>query len=124
MRWGSRSPEARHRSWCPSTELDSGLAAGSGDSNRACGSARHVGRHWLAFVSLGLTRATGAVILLPMQIDPLVEWQRLTETYSKMYDDELLQLAVDSDDLTEQAKQVLSDEMRKRGLELPRAASP
>ena len=59
-----------------------------------------------------------------MQIDPLVEWQRLTETYSKMYDDELLQLAVDSDDLTEQAKQVLSDEMRKRGLELPRAASP
>jgi len=58
-----------------------------------------------------------------MQNDPLVEWQRLTETYSKMYDNELLGLAADSADLTEQARQVLSDEMRKRGLELPRAAS-
>jgi ribosomal protein L37AE/L43A len=57
-----------------------------------------------------------------MQNDPLVEWQRLTETYSTMYDDELLQLAADSDDLTEQARQVLSDEMRKRGLDLSRAA--
>ncbi len=56
-----------------------------------------------------------------MQIDPLVEWQRLTETYSKMYDDELLELAADSENLTEQARQVLSDEMRKRGLELRRA---
>ena len=36
-----------------------------------------------------------------MQNDPLVEWQRLTETYSKMYDGELLELAADSDDLTE-----------------------
>ena len=60
----------------------------------------------------------GALILLPMQNDPLVEWQKLTETYSKMYDDELLDLAADSDDLTELAQQVLRDEMRKRGLEL------
>jgi len=52
-----------------------------------------------------------------MQNDPLVEWQRLTETYSAMYDGELLELAADSDDLTEQARQVLSDEMRKRGLD-------
>lgn len=56
-----------------------------------------------------------------MQNDPLVEWQRLAETYSKMYDDELLQLAADSGDLTEQARQALGDEMRKRGIELPRA---
>jgi hypothetical protein len=52
-----------------------------------------------------------------MQNDPLVEWQRLTETYSKMYDGELLELAAATDDLTEQARQVLSDEIRKRGLD-------
>jgi hypothetical protein len=55
-----------------------------------------------------------------MQNDPLVEWQRLTETYSKMYDDELLELAADSASLTEQAQQVLGDEIRKRGLDAPR----
>jgi hypothetical protein len=54
-----------------------------------------------------------------MQNDPLVEWQRLTETYSKMYDDELLNLAADSEDLTEQARQVLCGEMQKRGLGEP-----
>lgn len=66
-----------------------------------------------------------------MQSDPLVEWQRLTETYSKMYDDELLDLAADSVDLTEVARQVLGDEMKKRGLEeqhaestMPNAPSP
>jgi ribosomal protein S27AE len=58
-----------------------------------------------------------------MQTDPLVEWQRLTELYSKMYDGELLNLAADSVDLTETARQALDGEMRKRGLELPRAAS-
>ena len=57
-----------------------------------------------------------------MQNDPLVEWQRLTETYSKMYDDELLNLAADSADLTEQARQVLAGEMQKRGLQAPRTA--
>jgi ribosomal protein L37AE/L43A len=54
-----------------------------------------------------------------MQNDPLVEWQRLSATYSRMYDAELLQLAADSADLTEQARQVLGDEMRKRGLDAP-----
>ncbi len=58
-----------------------------------------------------------------MQTDPLAEWQRLTETYSNMYDDELLELAADSEDLTEQARQVLSDEMKKRGLDLARTGS-
>jgi hypothetical protein len=58
-----------------------------------------------------------------MQIDPLVEWQRLTENYSRMYDAELLELAADAADLTEQARQALSDEMRKRGLQTQRAAA-
>ena len=57
-----------------------------------------------------------------MQNDPLEEWQRLTETYSKMYDDELRNLAADSADLTEQARQVLAGEMQKRGLQAPRTA--
>ena len=58
-----------------------------------------------------------------MQTDPLTDWQRLTEHYRAMWDDELLNLAADADDLTEMARQVLKDEMRKRGLELPRADS-
>jgi hypothetical protein len=57
-----------------------------------------------------------------MQTDPFVEYQRLTENYSKMYDQELLNLAANTADLTEQARQVLSGEMRKRGLQTPQAA--
>jgi hypothetical protein len=56
-----------------------------------------------------------------MQNDPLVEWQRLTENYSKMYDDELIELSADSANLTEQARQVLGNEIRKRSLDAPRA---
>jgi hypothetical protein len=40
-----------------------------------------------------------------------------------MYDDELFELAADSADLTEQVRQVLGDEIRKRGLEDPRTVS-
>jgi hypothetical protein len=58
-----------------------------------------------------------------MQINPMEEWQRLTEVYREKYDEELLELAADSADLTEVAQQVLRDEMKKRGLELPRAAA-
>ena len=58
-----------------------------------------------------------------MQNEPFMDWQRLTEVYSKMYDGELLELAADAVDLTEMAKQVLRDEMRKRGLDDPRAVS-
>jgi ribosomal protein L37AE/L43A len=58
-----------------------------------------------------------------MQNDPLVEWQRLTELYSRMYDDELLNLAADSVDLTETAQQALRQEMRRRGLGEPQDAS-
>lgn len=56
-----------------------------------------------------------------MQNDPLVEWQRLGEVYRGMYDDELLNLAAEANDLTETARQVLDAEMKKRGLVLPRA---
>ena len=58
-----------------------------------------------------------------MKIDPLVEWQRLTETYGKMYDAELLELAAAPEQLTDQARQVLRDEVRKRGLAVERPAS-
>jgi ribosomal protein L37AE/L43A len=54
-----------------------------------------------------------------MQTDPLAEWQRLTALYGAMYDGELLDLAADSADLTEVARQVLHDEIRKRGLNVP-----
>ena len=51
-----------------------------------------------------------------MQNDPLLEWQRLSEVYRGMYDDELLNLAADANDLTETARQVLDSEMTKRGI--------
>jgi ribosomal protein L37AE/L43A len=57
-----------------------------------------------------------------MQSDPFVEWQRLTELYRGMCDDELRELAADSADLTDVARQVLHDEMKKRGLKEPLAA--
>lgn len=44
------------------------------------------------------------------------EWRRLTAHYAGMLDGELLQLARDYSDLTEVARQVLRDEMLKRGL--------
>jgi hypothetical protein len=60
--------------------------------------------------------ASGAVILLPMQIDPMVEWQRITNVYREMYDDELVNLVADEKDLTEIARQVLDLELKRRGL--------
>ena len=64
-----------------------------------------------------------AVILLPMEIDPASEWQRLTEVYREKYDEELLELAADSGDLTEIARSVLADEMKRRKLSLPQASA-
>jgi hypothetical protein len=58
-----------------------------------------------------------------MMNDSQVDWQRLTETYSQMWDEELLELAADSADLTDLAREVLGNEMRKRGLKEPRVAS-
>jgi hypothetical protein len=44
------------------------------------------------------------------------EWRRLTEHYAQMYDGELVRLAHQYADLTDVARQVLRDEMLKRGL--------
>ena len=51
-----------------------------------------------------------------MQADPMLEWQRLSEHYREMDDDELRQLATDFADLTDTAQQALRSEMRSRGL--------
>jgi len=57
-----------------------------------------------------------------MPEDPHEEWRRLTQLYSEMYDGQLLELASSMNDLTEMAKTVLRDELRKRGLGDPLAA--
>jgi hypothetical protein len=49
----------------------------------------------------------------------MAEWQRLTQLYREMGDGELEALDADKGDLTEVARQVLSDEIRKRGLDKP-----
>jgi len=51
-----------------------------------------------------------------MQIDPVLEWQRLAAEYRQKGDEELLELARDYGDLTEAAQQTLRSEMRSRGL--------
>ena len=62
--------------------------------------------------------------MLPMQSNPIDEWQRLTAHYRELGDDELRELAADFNDLTETAQQVLHTEMRSRGLGDPETASP
>ena len=54
----------------------------------------------------------------------MLEWQRLSEHYRAMNDDELHQLAADFADLTDTAQQVLRSEFQNRGLGEPEAASP
>lgn len=56
-----------------------------------------------------------------MPIDQAQEWRRLTEHYRSMSDEQLRELAFDFADLTEMAQQVLRDELRMRGLNLPRS---
>jgi hypothetical protein len=56
-----------------------------------------------------------------MEFDYAAEWQRLTEHYAEMSDEELRELAGQFGDLTEMAQQVLRDEMRKRRLGDPSA---
>ena len=51
-----------------------------------------------------------------MNQDPFEEWRRLTELYREMSDEELYELYASIADLTEQAQQILSDEMKSRGL--------
>lgn len=55
-----------------------------------------------------------------MQTDPMEMWRQLTRNYAEMSEGELLNLAEDFGDLTEIARQVLRDEMRKRGLGDPK----
>jgi hypothetical protein len=57
-----------------------------------------------------------------MQVNPAEDWQRLTEHYRELGDQELEELAADIVDLTETAQQVLRNEMRSRGLGERRAA--
>jgi hypothetical protein len=52
-----------------------------------------------------------------MQDDPARYWQDLTENYRQMSDGELLELGTKPEDLTEIARQVLRDEMRRRRLD-------
>lgn len=54
-----------------------------------------------------------------MQIDPVAEWQRLTEFYRAKDDEELEELAEDFGNLTETAQDVLKTELRSRGLSSP-----
>jgi hypothetical protein len=65
-----------------------------------------------------------AAILPLMQSDPIEEWRRITEVYREKSDEELLELADDFADLTDAAKQVLRDEMRRRGLPLHEERQP
>ncbi len=58
-----------------------------------------------------------------MQADPIQEWQRLTEHYRQMGDEELRELAYDFSNLTETAQQVLRSEMRSRRLGDPEAVN-
>lgn len=51
-----------------------------------------------------------------MQTDPMEEWRRLTALYGEMGDVEIRELAGQINDLTENAQQILRDEMRKRGI--------
>ena len=63
-------------------------------------------------------------ILLPMQSDPVGEWQRLTRLYSSKSNEELDELADEFGNLTEVAQQVLRDERKQRGLSAAQAAKP
>lgn len=58
-----------------------------------------------------------------MQLDPMQSWRQLTEHYGEMSDGELIALAEDFGDLTDMARQVLRDEMRKRNLGDPQSSA-
>lgn len=51
-------------------------------------------------------------------IDPIAEWRNLSERYRQMTDEELLDLADESSELTDAAQQALSQEMSHRGLKI------
>ena len=53
------------------------------------------------------------------ELDTQGQWQRLYERYHAMSDEELLQLAAGTEDLTDVAADVLRREMKERRLEVP-----
>jgi hypothetical protein len=55
--------------------------------------------------------------------DSADEYQQLAKRYSGMYDDELLKLASEYDDLTDTAQLVLRDELLRRKLEAPKPSA-
>jgi len=55
--------------------------------------------------------------MLPMQANPIDDWQHLTAHYRDLNDDALLDLAADLNDLTETAQQALRSEIESRGLD-------
>ena len=56
-------------------------------------------------------------------LDPVAEWQRLSELYRRMSDNELLVLARQSSELTDTAQQALAQEVSQRGLKLQPSGS-
>jgi hypothetical protein len=52
-------------------------------------------------------------------LEPVTEWQRLTEYYRERVDEELIDLARDFEGLTDVAQGVLRDELKRRGLPGP-----
>jgi hypothetical protein len=59
------------------------------------------------------------IIPKPMDaIDPTAEWRNLSERYRQMTDEELLDIAGQSSELTDAAQQALAQEMSQRGLKV------
>ena len=61
-------------------------------------------------------KTIGSYTAYTMSDDPNEQWSRLSAHYAQMLDGELLKLASEYSNLTEVARQVLRDTMRKRGL--------
>jgi hypothetical protein len=59
-----------------------------------------------------------------MHDNPAADWQALSEHYRSMYDEELLNLAADFDNLTDTAKEALRNELSNRGLPAPGTKPP
>jgi DNA-directed RNA polymerase subunit M/transcription elongation factor TFIIS len=57
-------------------------------------------------------------------LDPAGEWLRLSEHYRHLSDDELVDLACQTSDLTDIAQQVLAQEIAHRGLKIPSKEPP
>lgn len=69
---------------------------------------------------------TPSGIILPIMatIDPASEWLRLSEHYRRMTDEEILDLAQQSSELTSAAQQALASEIAHRGLKVEAVDPP